>query len=110
MEARDRRGTNEVSRFTGIHGGHPMADRKEQYQELMAKLEQQRDELRLKMHLAKAEAKEEWEELEKKWDRLKSRMGDAGDEADDAWDDIQAAAGILADEIKKGYDRIRKAF
>ena len=39
---------------------------KENLGELRDKLRQERDELRLKIHLATMEAKEEWEELEEK--------------------------------------------
>ena len=34
------------------------------FEELVEKLERQRDELKLRAHLAKAEARDEWEELE----------------------------------------------
>lgn len=85
-----------------------MVDRREQLKELLTKLEQQRDEIRVKMHLAKAEARDEWNDLEQKFERLKGRLGVMGEEADDAMEDINAAAGMLADELKKGYERIRK--
>jgi F0F1-type ATP synthase membrane subunit b/b' len=42
--------------------------------ELTEKLEQQRDELRVKAALARAEARDEWDELEEKWDRLKGKL------------------------------------
>ncbi|MCK5412530.1 MAG: hypothetical protein V3W35_06400 [Gemmatimonadota bacterium] len=78
------------------------------FEELVEKLERQRDELKLRAHLAKAEARDEWEELETKWDRLRSRLKAAGEEADVASEDVRAAASILADELKKGYERIRQ--
>ena len=75
--------------------------------ELTAKLERQRDELRVKAALAKAEARDEWDELEDKWDRLKGKLRAAGEEADDASDDVKAARSMLMEELKKGYERIR---
>jgi len=75
--------------------------------ELTAKLERQRDELRVKAALAKAEARDEWDELEDKWDRLKGKLRAAGEEADDASDDVKAALSMLMEELKKGYERIR---
>jgi uncharacterized protein YjbJ (UPF0337 family) len=76
--------------------------------ELATKLEQQRDELRVKVALAKAEAGDEWDELEDKWDRLNGKLRAAGEEADDASDDVKAAASMLMEELKKGYERIRE--
>jgi len=78
------------------------------FEELVEKLERQRDELKLRAHLAKAEARDEWEELETKWERLRSRLKAAGEEADVVSEDVRAAASILADELKKGYERIRQ--
>ena len=81
-------------------------DRSE-FRELAEKLERQRDELKVKAALAKAEARDEWNELEEKWDRLKGRLRAAGEEVDDASEDVRAAASMLMEELKKGYDRIR---
>lgn len=81
-------------------------DRSE-FRELAEKLERQRDELKVKAALGKAEARDEWNELEEKWDRLKSRLRAAGEEVDDASEDVRAAASMLMEELKKGYDRIR---
>jgi predicted nucleic acid-binding Zn-ribbon protein len=79
----------------------------ERIQDAVEKLRQQRDELRLKMHLAKADARDEWEELEGKWESLKDRLKAAGGEASEASEDIGGALRGLASEIKKGYERIR---
>ena len=38
--------------------------------EVFENLKQQRDEIRVKMHLAAADAKDEWEALEKKWGKI----------------------------------------
>lgn len=75
---------------------------------LLDKLEQERDELKMKIGLAKLEATEEWEELEGKIGRLKGRLKVLKDEADDAGDDVGAALEMLGDEIKAGFARIRK--
>lgn len=75
---------------------------------LLRKLEIERDELRLKLGLAKLEAKEEWEELEKKLDALRGRLKVVGGEAKGASGEVRAAAETLAREIKEGFDRVRK--
>lgn len=85
-----------------------MSDEGDRTQEILEKLRRQRDELRLKAHLGKAEARDEWEELEGKWNALKEKLKAAGGEAGEAKSDIGAAARDLASELKKGYERIRE--
>ncbi|MGR8948432.1 MAG: hypothetical protein ACU84Q_10315 [Gammaproteobacteria bacterium] len=72
-------------------------------------LHTERDELKVRMHLAKAEAKEEWEALEKKWAHFTSKTSQIGDVASDASKDVLAATEILAEELKQGYRRIKEA-
>lgn len=87
-----------------------MTERREKLQSLLQRLETERDELKVKIGLAKLEAKEEWTEMEEKLDRLRGRMKRLRDEADDASDDIGEAFELLGDEIKEGFSRIRKLF
>ena len=81
---------------------------KEDITEVFENLKQQRDEIRVKIHLAAADAKDEWEELEKKWDRFEGRAKQVGGEAKEASKGVWAAAKALGAEIGEGYDRIRK--
>ena len=76
-------------------------------QQIMEKLRQERDELRLQMRLGKAELKEEWAELERKWEHLEGRMADVAGEAREASKGVGAAFGVLADELAEAYRRIR---
>lgn len=87
-----------------------MTDWRAKWQAVVADLEQQRDELQLKLHLAKAEARDEWARLnlDEKIATLRQRADAAGGEAKGAMKDIGAAADRLADEIREGLDRIRK--
>lgn len=78
----------------------------ERMESLMAKLAQERDELKLKMHLAKADAREEFQELEGRWESLKGKMKLAGEEAADASGPIKDSARELLNEIREGYRRI----
>jgi SMC interacting uncharacterized protein involved in chromosome segregation len=84
-----------------------MAETRHDLDRMVAELQTQRDELRVRLHLAKAEAKEEWEKLEKKWDHLRGRLEVVGREAKDASKDVLTATRLLAREIKEGYDRVR---
>ena len=83
-------------------------DWKARLQDALGDIGGERDELKVRTHLAKQEAKEELAELEAKLDELKFRAGAAGGEAKTALGDIGEAAGKLADEIKQGFDRVRK--
>jgi hypothetical protein len=81
---------------------------KEDFNEFLENLKTQRDELKLKMHLAAADAKDEWNELEGKWEHFEAKARQAGEQAADASKDVWDAAKTLGAEIKQGYDRIRK--
>lgn len=82
----------------------------EEFKKLEEKLMQQRDELRVKMHLAKADAKDEWEELERKWAHAQVKFGEVRHAAGESMGDIHTATRLLGDEILKGYERIRRLF
>jgi predicted nucleic acid-binding Zn-ribbon protein len=83
-----------------------------QIKTLMEQLQRQRDELRLKLHLGKAEARDAWEELERKWEHLRARsepMREALSESSkEVGKEVGKAAHDLAEEIRNGYERLRK--
>ncbi len=85
-----------------------MSDTKSSLDNLKATIEQLRDEVKLKAHLAKAEAKDEMEELEKKWDSFLTEYKPLTDEAGKTAENTGAALSMVADEIKAGYKRLRK--
>ena len=79
--------------------------------DIIEDLKQKRDELRVQIHLASKEAKDEWEELEEK---MEDFSGQAKQFADDAklketGEGIGDALSQLGSELKRGYDRIREA-
>jgi chromosome segregation ATPase len=71
---------------------------KADWDEMVAKLERERDELRLKMNLGRKDLQAEWERLEAQWRELKSVKGPA----------LKDALSQVADDLKKGYANIRK--
>ena len=85
-----------------------MNEIRQEWDERVAKLRQERDELRVRMHLAKAEVRDEWDELERKWSRLEARVKAAREETREASRDVGSAFGALADEIGSAYRRIRR--
>ena len=79
--------------------------------EMIADLKQKRDELRVRMHLASREARDEWEELEKKMNDLSARSKQFAEDAriKETGSGMADALKQLGHEIKLGYDRIREA-
>jgi hypothetical protein len=101
-----RRGGPWDGKTTTMEEGRAMSNSK--LDQIMGDLAQQRDELRLKLHLAKADAKQEWEALEEKWIQLEAKLRATKQEAADASQDVGAAFGVLSDELSSAYQRIKK--
>jgi len=78
-------------------------------EELISDLKQQRDHLRLKIHLGGEDLKDEFEKLDDKLSQLNHRfdpLKDAvGETAEDLWDSLK----LVGSEIKDGFVRIRKS-
>ena len=87
-----------------------MAEMREELKKLEDSLLQQRDELRVKLHLAKADARDEWEALEGKWAEAQTKFAQVRQSAGESMEEIEAAARLLGDEVLKGYERIRRLF
>jgi len=79
----------------------------EQLAEMIESLKQGRDELNVRMHLAKAEAKDLWHEMEDKWQLLRSQLDRIDNESGDATKDIGAATMVVAEEIRRGYQKLK---
>ena len=75
---------------------------------LIDDIKRQRDEIRVRLHLAKLEAKEEWERLEVKWDHVRGKMDIVGREAGKAVQEVGAALRLAAEELQRGYERVRQ--
>ena len=85
-----------------------MSDAKSSLDNLKASIEQLRDEIKLKAHLGKAEAKDELEQLENKWEAFLDDCKPLADEAGKTAENTGAALSLAAEEIKAGYKRLRK--
>jgi len=85
-----------------------MADAKEQITKGAEHLKQQRDQLRVKLHLAKADAKDEWARLEKQWEEMRPKLDAAREEAGKTAESVGTALSLAMEELKRGYDRLRK--
>ena len=65
-----------------------------------------RDELKVQMHLGKAELKHDWERLEGTFQRVQDELRYTGEQSKQPAKDLQAAARALLDELKRGYERV----
>lgn len=86
-----------------------MAEKPDRIRELISSLKQQRDDLAVRMHLAGAEAKQEWGRLDDKVNQLSHRFDPVkravGDSADDLWESLK----LLGEELQHGFERVRKS-
>jgi hypothetical protein len=87
-----------------------MTDEISKFDAMKETIEQLRDEIKLKAHLGKAEAREELEKLDKKWDTFVADSKPITGEAGKTVKNVGTALGLAAEELKEGYERIRKLF
>jgi len=78
----------------------------EEFEKLIDRLKTERDALKLKMHLASMEVKDEFEEAEKTWNQLKSRALDIADGASETSEEYIDKAKVVGEELKEAYKRI----
>jgi hypothetical protein len=76
---------------------------------LIDELAQQRDELKLKIHLGSVEAKEQLSKLEDQLFQLRQRYVPAKEAVEETADEVWDALKLLGSEIKVGLDRIWKS-
>ena len=82
-------------------------DLKSVLQEDLVKLAAARDELRVQIELAKAEAKEEWNRLETTWLQIQDEVKRTAEHSKEPIHNVGAAVRQLLDELKTGYERVR---
>lgn len=85
-----------------------MSADKKRIDETLAALRRERDELALKVHLAKADARDEWNALQAKLDELDARARPLAKVVGETASEVGASLELAADEIKKGFERLRK--
>ena len=79
--------------------------------DIIAELKQKRDEIRVQLHLASKELKEEWDELEEKMQDFSGKAKQFADDAklQETGEGLGDALRKLGHELKLGYERIRTA-
>ena len=86
-----------------------MSEQQSALNEAISKLKQERDELKLKMHLASMDAKDEYDRISGKVDELSDQYDPVKDAVEEAAGNVFSALGMVADELKVGFHRVRKA-
>ena len=87
-----------------------MVDFKARIEEMLDELRTDRDELRVRLHLAKLESSDEWQKLEHQLVKLESKAREIGGATAEAAEDMAAAAKLLAEEIGDGFKKIARHF
>lgn len=71
-------------------------------------LEQLRDEIKVQLHLASLESKQEWEQAEKQRDHFLAKLNEIAKDAKGGADGLIDSAQIIGDELKSAYQRIKE--
>ncbi|HES75896.1 MAG TPA: hypothetical protein ENO09_02680 [bacterium] len=79
---------------------------KEQMDNTLETLAQQRDELKLKLHLLGMEARDEWEANEKLWQQVQSAAEDIRNSAGEALDDTWVRFNTFSLELSEKYAKL----
>jgi CBS domain-containing protein len=85
-----------------------MTDVRERVHEELDSLRRTRDELRVQIHLARAEGKDLWDQLEHKFEEAEAKVKSVVRQAEGPVHDVGDAAKLLLAEIRDGYRRIRE--
>jgi hypothetical protein len=86
-----------------------VSEMKDRIQREITELQGMRDDLKVRMHLAKADAKDLWEKLEKKLHGLEAKGRQLSQASEEPLRDVREAARLLVSEIREGYRKIREA-
>ena len=84
-----------------------MAEEKAILEEIISGLKQQRDELALKIHLGKEDAKDEWEKVQDKFAKLSNDFDPVKEAVEESASNLFESLKLMAGEGKESFDRIR---
>jgi len=87
----------------------PAKDLGEKLADEFEAIQRMRDELRVQIHLAKADARDLWERTERKLEEVEGKLKLVSKGAAEPLHDVAEVARGLLREIRDGYLRIRKS-
>lgn len=70
-------------------------------------LEQLRDEIKVQLHLASLESKQEWEQAEKQRDHFLAKLNEITKETSGSKEGLVEKAEMIGEELKSSYQRIK---
>lgn len=85
-----------------------MSDIRSSVDRMVNELKHERDELKVKLHLARMDAGDEWQKLETRLAKLDAKAQELGKVTAEASHEIGAAAKLLGEEIRRGLKTIGK--
>ncbi len=97
--------SNEAKEF----GEQALERMKKEYRDTADFLRRERDELKVRMHLASADARDQWEKLENQWGHFQSKAEHLGKATGESAHEIGEASKLVGEELKEGYRRIRNS-
>jgi len=77
------------------------------FDKLWRELKTQRDELRVQVHLAGADLKDEWEEVEDKYQYAQGQFDELRKRTGEATDDARDTLNVVFEEIGQAYSRVK---
>ena len=84
-----------------------MAELADKFSEEIEQLRGLRDELRVRLHLGGAEARERWEKLEKDLERAQGKLKQLKEASREDLADVGAAVRNLVGEIRSSYEHLK---
>lgn len=87
-----------------------MSDLGNLIEDLTNELKEERDALKVKLHLAKLDAGDEWKKIEHQLEKLEMKAKDVRDATAEASKDVFSAAKLLGEEIRDGLKKVAKRF
>ena len=78
-------------------------------EKVISGLKQQRDEIALKIHLGKEDAKDEWEKVQGKFTQLSDDFEPLRNAVEESASGLFASLKLVAGEVKESFDRIYDA-
>ncbi|MGR9044162.1 MAG: hypothetical protein ACU83N_02630 [Gammaproteobacteria bacterium] len=80
---------------------------KEELEKFADGLNQLRDEIKVQMHLASMESRQEWDKAEKEWSHFRSQLDKISGEPKGNVDDLISKAKIVGEELNETYRRLK---
>jgi hypothetical protein len=84
-----------------------MSETTHRFEEELQGLRRLRDELRVRLHLGRAEARDRFQALEKDLEHVEGRLKLIRDETREDLEEIREASRLLLEELKHGYQHLR---